>query len=193
MEDCASCRREEAIIRSLNKEVNALPHMETSADFNAKLFARIGQEGFVKEKTKPFFPRRIPVLNTTRLAAVTSVAMIILVLGVGLDLGGILNGPSAPRLLTAQTEEVGAEDNLYMTIQPTDNPLLNEHKSVSRMIAQYNRYRAYSRSLRDMGGAEHFMGGTNATMASSHSGSMTTGLPGVIARPVIKQQYLGTP
>lgn len=193
LEDCASCRREEKVIRSLHMEVTALPQMETSDDFNARLFARIGKEGFAEKKTKAYFPRRIPVLNTTRLAAVTSVAIVILMLGVGLNMGNILNGPSAPRMAMVQTPELGSEDNLYLTIQPTDNPLLNEHKSVSRMIAQYNRWREYSKSLRDNSGAEHFMGGTDATMASSRTGFSDGGLNSFIVRPVVKQQYLGTP
>lgn len=191
LDDCSSCRREENVYRSMNKLVSELPQMKTSDDFTARLFARIGQEGFAERKTKAYWPKGIPMFSMARVAAVASVAVVILALGIGFDIGDRILYPSSPQMAsTVSVRDMGTTDNdLYLTVQPTDNPLLNEHKSVSRMIEQYNRWREYSRSLRVNSGAEHFLGGNAGTALAS---SRTVSAPNIIVRPVVKN-YLITP
>lgn len=185
LDDCSSCRREENVYRSMNKLVADIPRIRTSDDFSSRLFEKIGQEGFAKRKTRAYWPRRIPVFGMARLATVASVAVVILALGIGLNVGDKILYPSKPHMSAVDpVTDMGRNDDLYLTVQPTDNPLLNEHKSVSRMIAQYNRWREYSKSLRGNAGAEQFLG--DVTMASSRSTS------GITVRPVVKN-YLIVP
>jgi len=189
LDDCSSCRREEAVHRSLNKVVAVLPQKSTSDDFTARLFQRIGQEGFAEKRTKAYFPRRVPRFGTARLAAVASVAVIILALGIGFNLDDSLLGPNGQRM-AGTTSVTDIDDDSYLTVQPTDNPLLNEHKSVSKMIAQYNRWREYSRSLRIGLDAGQIMGGRSVSFASSNV--INGGSPNIIIRPV-NRDYLTSP
>jgi len=189
LDECNTCRREENVFRSMNKLMSDLPQLKTSDEFTAKLFAKIGQEGFAEQKTKAYWPKRIPIFGMARLAMVASVAIVVLALGIGLNVGDRILFPSSPQLATIPVRDLGTVDDLYLTVQPTDNPLLNEHKSVSRMIAQYNRWREYSRSLRVNSGAEHFLGG-NA--GASLAASRTVSASNIIIRPVVKN-YLINP
>jgi hypothetical protein len=169
--------------------VSDLPQIGTSDDFTSKLFTRIGQEGFAEKRTKAYLPKRVPLFGVARLATAASVAVIVLTLGISFNLGDRLLFPNSPQMATAPTVDNGTADDLYLTVLPTDNPLLNEHKSVSRMIEQYNRWREYSRALRSNSGAEHFLGGDpSITMASAQSDSRSN----IIVRPVVKS-YLISP
>jgi hypothetical protein len=188
LDDCSSCRREENVYRSMNQLLSELPQKKASDDFTSALFAKIGQEGFAERKTKAYWPKRIPIFGMARLATAASVAVVVMALGIGFGYGDRILSPATPQLATTVSGVETGTDDYYLTVQPTDNPLLNEHKSVSRMIAQYNRWREYSKSLRVNAGAEQLMnGGSGLTLASSHSGS-----PNVIVRPVVKN-YLIVP
>jgi len=190
LDDCNSCRREENVYRSMNQLVSDLPQMQTSDDFTAKLFSRIGQEGFAEHKTKAYWPKRIPIFGMARLATVASVAVVVLALGIGFNVGDRILFPSTPQIAsTVSVLDMGTDDDLYLTVQPMDNPLLNEHKSVSRMIEQYNRWREYSKSLRVNSGAEHFLGGSPGISLAS---SRTVSASNITVRPVVKN-YLITP
>lgn len=190
LDGCSSCRREEEAYRSINQMVVNLPGMSVSNDFTAKLFQRIGQEGFAERKTRAFLPGRIPRFGIARLAAAASVAVLILAVGIGVNLGDGFLRPSPPQMASVvSAADIGTDDDLYLTVQPTDNPLLNEHKSVSRMIQQYNRWRELSRSLRPNAAAEQFLGGGNVTMASARSGSFTDG-SGIRVRPVVRNYII---
>jgi len=186
LEDCSSCRREESAYKSINKLVTDFPRLDTSDDFNARLFQKIGQEGFAERRTKAYMPKRVPIFGIARLAKAASVAIVVLALGIFLNLNGDLMN-SSPQMARLGSVGDAGEDDLYLTAQPVDNPLLNEHKSVSRMIEQYNRWREYSRSLRSNSGAEHFLGGgSGLALASARSGS------DIIIRPVVRN-YLIVP
>lgn len=189
LEECNGCRREENVYKSMKHLVSDLPQIETSDDFTKKLFSKIGQEGFAEKRTKAYMPKRIPFFGVARLATAASVAVIVLTLGISFNLGDRLLFPNNPQIATTPGIDNGRADDLYLTVQPTDNPLLNEHKSVSRMIEQYNRWRGYSRSLRTNSGAEHFLSGDpGITLASSQAGSRSN----IIVRPVVKS-YLISP
>jgi hypothetical protein len=189
LEDCNTCRREENVHRSMSKLMSNLPQMKTSDDFTAKLFQKIGQEGFAERKTRAYWPKRIPFFGMAKLAKVASVAVIVLALGIGFDLGDEILFPSTQPMATVPVTDIGTDDDLYLTVQPTDNPLLNEHKSVSRIVEQYNRMREYSKSLRANAGAEHFLGDDRGlAMVSSSTGSASS----FIVRPVVRN-YLIVP
>ncbi len=187
IEGCGSCQRELQVFESLNNSFNDMPALKTSDDFNAKLFAKIGQENFAEKKTKAHLPGRVPRFGATRLATITAAAMIVLALGIGMQLDHNFLTPSSPQM--AHTNDTGQpQEDLYLTAKPLDNPLLNSKKSVSRVVQQYNRFREYSQSLRTSGGVEQLMGGgINASLASSNE----TGL-NYRVRPVVRN-YLVVP
>jgi hypothetical protein len=167
----------------MNRLVSGLPQIETSSAFTTKLFDKIGQEGFAKRKTRAYMPKRIPFFSVARLATAASAAVIILALGIGFNLGDGILYPSSPQIAGTTVPDVGTDEDRYRTVQPIDNPLLNEHKSVSKIIEQYNRWREYSKSLRVNAAAEQFQGGGQGmTLASSRIGSPSR----FIIRPVTK-------
>ena len=194
VDDCSACGREEAAYRSMNTALTGLSAFKTSDDFTTRLFQRIGHEAIAERKTKAYFPGRIPRFGTARLATVASVAVIVMALGIGLNLHDTFMTSPAPRM--AAVPGPGGDDD-YITAQPTDNPmmtnnpLLNEHKSVSRMIAQYNRWREFSRSLRTHPQTEQLWSGRqNVAFASSRSGSFDGVGSTINVRPVIKDYLI---
>ncbi|MEE9443997.1 MAG: hypothetical protein V3V99_15140 [candidate division Zixibacteria bacterium] len=189
LEGCGSCRREADIYKSLNKAVMGLPDIETSEEFNARLFQKIGREGFAEARSKAYLPGRIPRVDFIRLATYAATAVIVIGLGLGIAMSDKLFSPSSPRMMSSI--ETLKDDNLYLTVQPVDNPLLNEKKSVSEVVRQYNRFREYSRALRASSGSELFSGQTpGITMTSTQSTPL--GANGFRVRPVIKN-YLVIP
>jgi hypothetical protein len=191
LDDCSACRREESVYRSMSTLMTQLPKLKTSDEFTAKLFQRIGHEGMAGVKTRAYLPGRIPRLGTARLALAASTAIVVLMLGVGIHYSDRLLIPDSPQMVN---QTVGSDihpsgEDGYLTAQPTHNPLLNEHKSVSRMVEQYNRWREYSRSVRGGSGSEQFFGG-GASFASARSFSEPVN--GIRIRPVVKS-YLTYP
>ena len=194
LEKCTACRREEETLRSVYKLVATVPQMAVSDDFNARLFQRIGQEGSAKVKSKAYFPGRIPLLGSRRLAVVATMAVMVLALGIGLNFSGGLLGPASPNMtVTTPDGSSVANDELYLTVQPTDNPFLSEQKTVADMIKQYNRWRQYSQALRTHTGSEQFFfnqGG--ATLTSSGNPAIPIGRQVIRIRPIIRN-YLIVP
>ncbi|MEZ5358698.1 MAG: zf-HC2 domain-containing protein [Candidatus Zixiibacteriota bacterium] len=186
LEECGSCRRELEVHRSLNAAFQEMPTMKTSDDFNARLFAKIGQENFAEKKTKAYMPGRVPRFGTTKLATYAAMAVIVLALGIGLQLDQNLLSPSSPQMANGP-DQPAQDTDMYLTAQPVNNPLMNARKSVGQVVQQYNRFREYSKSLRTSSGMEQLMGdGINASLASS--GTTTT----YRVRPVVRN-YLVIP
>lgn len=193
LDGCNGCRREEQVYRSMSQLVASISTRKVSDQFTSRLFQRIGQESFAEKRTKAYFPRRIPLFGTARLVTAASAAVAVLVLGISLHMGDNLLVPGAPSMVASAPviHNTDFDDDSYLTAQPTDNPLLDEHKSVSRMIAQYNRWREYSRSLRVNSGAEHFLGNSpGLTLASMRTETFSQG--SIQVRPVVKS-YLIAP
>lgn len=190
MDDCASCRRELEAVRSVQAMVKGIPGRRTADDFTARLLTRVAQERFAETRTKAYLPKRIPLLGGVRLAMITTTAVVVLALGVSFNVGERFLSPSMPQAtLTSATPGSAVDEDSYLKVQPTDNPLLNEHKSVSRMIAQYNRWREYSKSLRSHSAAEQFAGNGTTVMAAAQ----TVGGTGEFrVRPIVKN-YLVVP
>lgn len=190
LSDCGSCRREEAAYKSMKQLIVGLPRHSVADDFTARLFQKIGQAGFAEKKTKAYFPKRIPRMGMSRLAAVASVAVIILAMGIGLHLGDHFFTPNGSQVIgPTATRTANSGDDRYLTVQPVDNPLLNEHKSVSKMVAQYSRWRQFSERLRENAGVRDMLGAQNAAFASSQG--LGANSP-IIVRPVVRD-YLIVP
>lgn len=189
LDGCGSCRREASVYKSLGRTVKALPDMETSEDFNSKLFQKIGREGFAEAKSKAYMPGRIPKFDFMRLAAYATTAVIVIGLGLGIAMSDKFFSPTSPRLMSST--DIQKDDNLYLTVQPIDNPLMNEKKSVSEVVRQYNRFREYSKTLRASSGADLLSGQTpGMTMTSTQSTPL--GANGLRVRPVVRN-YLVIP
>ena len=191
LNECSSCRREEAAYTSMKRLITELPRHAVADKFTARLFQKIGQAGFAEKKTKAYLPKRIPRFGMARLAAVASVAVIILAMGIGLHLGDNFLSPDGSQVIGPTVRTANSADDRYLTVQPVDNPLLNEHKSVSKMVAQYSRWREFSEGLRDNNvGVRNMLGAQNVSFASSQDfGGVNSH---IIVRPVVKD-YLIVP
>ncbi|MCK5125014.1 MAG: zf-HC2 domain-containing protein [candidate division Zixibacteria bacterium] len=187
LDDCPSCRRELDVYRSLNKSYDDLPQLKASDDFNARLFQKIGQENFAEKRSKAYMPKRIPRFGSMRLATYAATAVIVLSLGFGMNFSNDFLAPSSPQVANTTN---GQSDDLYLTAQPTDNPLLNERKSVSTMVQQYNRFREYSKSLRTNIAVEQLL--SNASQTTLTASGMPATVPAFRVRPVVKN-YLVIP
>ncbi|MDD4051573.1 MAG: hypothetical protein PHR28_06715 [candidate division Zixibacteria bacterium] len=190
MDDCASCRRELGAIRSVQAMVKGMPGLKASDDFTARLLTRVAQERFAETKSKAYLPGRIPLFGGVRLAMITTTAVVVLALSISFNVGERFMSPSVPQAaLTSDTAGSAADEDRYLSAQPTDNPLLNEHKSISRMVAQYNRWREYSKTLRSHSAAEQFAGTGTTVMAASQTVGGTNEFR---VRPIVKN-YLVVP
>lgn len=188
--ECSSCRREEAAYKSMNRLVTGLPRQGVSDEFTARLFEKIGQEGFAEKRSRAYFPKRIPRFGMARLAAVASVAVIILAMGIGLHVGNVFLAPNGGQMTGPTGHMANISDDRYLTAQPEDNPFLNEHKSVSKMVAQYSRWREFSQQLRDNAGVGQMLDAQNVAFASSRA---VNGMNSrITVRPVVKD-YLVIP
>lgn len=167
---CNSCRREAEAIMSVTRLVREMPSMKTSSDFSARLMQRIAAEGSEPVTREVHLPGRIPRFNRMRLATVAATAVIILAVMFGVNYSGSGLNPTAPM---ATINDNGGD--LYLTVQPTSNPLLNEHKSVTDAVKQYNRFRELSRQVRSTS-MDQFQGvAGNAMMVSSQSSPLYQG------------------
>lgn len=186
---CSSCRREEAAYKSMNRLVAGIPRKAVADDFTARLFEKIGQEGFAEKRTKAYLPKRIPRFGMARLAAAASVAVIVLAMGIGLHLGDAILAPNGGQVTNSTTTRMAnTSDDRYLTAEPEDNPFLNEHKSVSKMVAQYSRWREFSQQLRDNAGVGQMLDAQNVAFASSQViGGMNSR---ITVRPVVKDYLI---
>ena len=193
LEHCPTCRRESDIVRSVGQVVKNLPQLRASDDFNARLLQRIGRERFAETRTKAHLPGRIPRLGALRLATIGAAAVVVLAAAIGVNLTGPMFSPAAPPLAVIAPEGGNTANDLYLTVQPTSNPLLNERKSISRMVAQYNRWREYSRALRAHSAEEQFLGG-DASMTLAATRTAVDNYPAIDyrIRPVVRN-YLIVP
>jgi len=114
---CSSCRKEEAIYRSLSLGGRQVKSLRVSDDFNTRLLNRIAQERFAETRTKAYLPKNAPLVVWSKL--VPAVVTACLVLAVGLySLDSFNNGNGgAPMAVLGDRPD-------YMTVQPTNNPNL---------------------------------------------------------------------
>jgi len=181
--ECASCRREAEAVSSVINLVRKAPSLKTSSDFNARLMERITSEGKAPAKSRAYLPRPIPRFNRMRLATITATAVVVFALALGVNFGDSLVGPS-----TSMTSGINGGDDVYMTIQPVNNPLLDERKSLADVVKRYNRWREYSRSLRTSTVEQIIGGAGNAIMTSGRSATPVSA--GYRVRPVVRNYMM---
>lgn len=144
--ECASCRREEVVYRSMFQGVKEIKSSSLSADFNTQLLNRIAQERFAETRTKAYLPKRAPVLTWTRLIPVTVVLTLALFITFGTSLLKQNNNvPVGPTNLQANL------DNSYLTVQPENNIVMpsqvDKNWSFQSQLAQTERLNRLSGSL----------------------------------------------
>ncbi len=192
LDDCKSCRREADVYRSMNSMTKQMTSLKTSDDFTARLMTQVANQKFAETRTKAYLPKRIPIFGRRRLATVSAMAVVLLAVGIGVKYDGLYLNPGGPAYTEVASLDGSGVTDRYLTVQPIDNPLLNENKSVSKLIQQYNRWRQFSRSIRVNAGAEQFnAGGSNSLMASYRQPATPQKIK-YIVRPVIKN-YLVIP
>lgn len=190
LEQCPSCRREAEVYGSLNEGLKSLPVRKTADDFNARLFQRIAREQFAETRSKAYLPGKIPRFYLPQVASYAIAVLVIIAVGAGLQFGGDFFGSGKPGITVTQNQRTGDD---YLTVQPSDNPFLNEHKSIGQTVEQYNRFRQYSRALRAHSDIDGYLGVSPVvSLASQNGGSGAGYVPGIRIRPVVRD-YLVVP
>jgi len=190
LEQCSSCRREAEVYRSLNEGLKSLPVRKAADDFNARLFQKIAREQFAETRSKAYLPGKIPRFYRPQLISYAVAAVVIIAFGAGLQFGGDFLGGGKPIVTVTQGLRTGDD---YLTAQPSDNPFLNERKSIGQTVEQYNRFRQYSRALRAHSDIDGYIGvAAGVSLASQNSESGAGYVPGIRIRPVVRD-YLVVP
>jgi hypothetical protein len=112
---CSTCRREEAVYRSMSQANGKLSILTVCDDFNGKLLNRIAQERFAETRTKAFLPKRAPVILWRQAipAFVTTSLMILLAI--------VAFSPKNIHLADDIFARRTTLDDSYLTVQPVDN------------------------------------------------------------------------
>lgn len=112
---CSSCRKEEAIYRSVSLAGRQVKSLRVSDDFNTKLLNRIAQERFAETRTKAYLPKNAPLAVWSKLVPAVVTACLVLAVGLySLDSFDNSNG-GMPMADTGERPD-------YMTVQPINNP-----------------------------------------------------------------------
>jgi hypothetical protein len=140
--ECASCRREEVIYRSMFQGAKAIETPVLKADFNAKLLNRIAQERFEETRTNAYLPRRAPYLTWPRLIPVVTVLSLALFITFGTNLLKQKDLPIEQNNLRA-----GLDDS-YLTVQPENGTntvaRVDKNWSFQSQLAQTERFNRLS-------------------------------------------------
>jgi hypothetical protein len=139
--ECAACRKEAAIHKSICETARELVSPGLSQDFNTRLLNRIAQERFAETRTQAYLPRSAPLFSWGRaIPAVVSACVVILAVMVALTPQGDLDR-------TADN----SRDDAYLTAQPINNPnvtqRLAEEWSLNRQLAHVDRVNSISESV----------------------------------------------
>jgi hypothetical protein len=163
LSSCPSCRREEAVYRSMREARSELTRLSVSKGFNSRLMERVARERFAETRTRPYFPKPVPAFSyKTLIPALASTAVVVL-----LALALILpNGGEVGREYASNRVQL---DDSYLTAQPVNNPnmaaTLNEDWSLSRQLARNERITELSKSLLE--GPDLGFGASDLMQASS--------------------------
>ena len=166
--ECAACRREAALYKSICETSRELTSPGLSSDFNNRLLNRIAQERFEETRTEAYFPKAAPLLSWGRaLPAVVSACVVILAVIVALTPQGNVDHAADNSNL----------DNAYLTAQPTNNPNITQRMadewSLNRQLAHVDRIN----SISDLVVPNYFGQAIPAGMASSVSPHLRQGSP----------------
>ncbi|MBD3257355.1 hypothetical protein GF377_02890 [candidate division GN15 bacterium] len=154
---CADCRKEAAVYASINAASREIPEKSVSSDFNTKLLNRIAEERFAETRTKAYMPKQPPMVSWGKVVPAVAMAALVVVVAISIILPG---GQQSPGTLAS------GDNDLYRTVQPTDNPnfdtvLLSKNWSLNRILARLERVDNVTESI------SRGNGFTQAQLASS--------------------------
>ncbi len=115
--ECADCRKEEAVYRSMLDNSREIPKFKVSSDFNNKLMDRIAHERFAETRSKAYLPKNPPLLSWPKLVSAVATVCILFV-ATYLTVSNI-DLDSNPTQLAAEHTHL---DDSYLTAMPTNNP-----------------------------------------------------------------------
>lgn len=147
LSNCSSCRRQEAIYRSMNEASSRMPDLRVSDDFNTRLLHRVAQERFAETRTKAYLPRPAPLIAWGKVIPVlTTVCLVALVAVVA---------PRISRNVPFTDSADRSLDDSYLTAQPIDNPNLtiemDKDWSLSSQLARVERVSRISNAVTRVG------------------------------------------
>jgi hypothetical protein len=177
--DCSSCATEEAAYRSVFLAAREVPTLKVAEGFNARLLDRVAHERFAETRTKAYLPKSAPVFSWARVLPVAVSAMVIALVGIFAFMPGSEHSSGA----LANSDNRQADD-LYLTVQPTNNPNMTVSMKKNWSIAdQYERsQRVNDISNRIMNRVGFGSLNRQSRLASSPTGYMQ-------ARPYVKSYY----
>lgn len=151
LSNCPACRAESATYVAMKQSLKSKARITTSSDFNTKLLNRIAQERYSEVRTKAYLPKRAPLFTWRTVAPVLVTSVALAVTGVTLI---------KDNYYFHSTESVAqavnpAQDDSYLTVQPTFNPNLSSSLgpswSLNRSVAQSERLTTLGRGLTSRG------------------------------------------
>ncbi len=134
---CAACRREASFYSQLREAHQEMPRPKLSDDFNTRLLNRVGQERFAETRTKAYLPKRAPMFRWSLVVPALATTALVLITMVGVMM------PSAERAPLQLADNPAQSDDLYQTVEPTNNPNmtanLQKDWSLDRQVAKAER------------------------------------------------------
>ncbi len=141
---CSTCRKEEALYRSLGEARSAVPSMKVSKDFNTALLNRIAQERFAETRTRAFMPHAAPRFAWGKILPVAVSACAVALMAM------FTVGPSLRTASPDFAVRTGLDDS-YLTVQPTNNPnmtaSMHQGWSLNNQLARVQRINDISNSF----------------------------------------------
>lgn len=177
--DCSSCRTEEVAYRSVYLATREVPTLKVSENFNAELLNRVAHERFAQTRTKAYQPKRAPIFSWARVVPVAASVMVIALVGIFAFM------PGARQITGTLTNNSGGNaDDLYLTVQPTNNPNMTVNMKRNWSFAdQFER----AQRVNDISKRVMNRIGFGSLTQQSHLASSTTGLRQ--ARPYVRTFY----
>lgn len=154
---CSSCRKQEAVYRSMNEGLDKVSRLQVSDDFNARLLDRVARERFSETRTKAWFPKPIPFFRWSRVVpVVVSTCALALAIFIAPSLenfdGNMSRGTS------------GSLDDSYLVAQPAADYSLtdrmNKDWSLASQLERTERVSRISNGLTQVGSFGHYVSGS---------------------------------
>jgi hypothetical protein len=169
----------------MRESYQGLPQMKLSEDFNTRLLNRIGQERFAETRTRAYLPKRAPMFRWHLVVPAMATMALVIVTAVGLMMSGAEQ--QTPQL----TASSSAPDNLYQTVEPTNNPNmtanLQKNWSLDRQVAKAERLSRLSDFLTGYQGfSNNHLAGTSVRTTSGLNARVPYNVIYYRVRPVIR-------
>ncbi|NOY89273.1 MAG: zf-HC2 domain-containing protein [FCB group bacterium] len=188
---CASCRKEEAMYRSINNVRLELRELKVSKDFNKILFNRLAQERFAETRSQAYLPKRAPLISWKKAIPVFVSACLLILVTISVWM------PSSRKNILQFATNTHSLDDSYLTAQPVSNPnltvKLNHNWSFDNQLAKVKRVNRITNTITRPGGFDWNGYGTGLTRVSSHQNNFVPySFDYYRMRPVIKVYVLPT-